>query len=80
MDSVVSEVRTDMDAFSEAEIDVLENHGYQIAEAAIQTHIPALIGTDAAGFSTPHPEWMDEPRVENALKDSHIVKLPLGRW
>ena len=34
VDDVISEVRTDLDAFSEAEIAVLENHGYLLAAAA----------------------------------------------
>lgn len=80
IDEVVSEVRTDMDAFSEAEQKVLENQGYIVAEAAIRAHQRALIGSAPLPFAVPHPEWMDETRVLDALRGSHKRKLPLGRW
>lgn len=76
-DEVISEIRTDLDAFSAAEAAVLENHGYLLAEAAIGQHAPHLIGREAPP-ATPHPAWMDEARVRAALKDSHRVRL-LGR-
>jgi NTE family protein len=77
VDDVVSEVRTDIDAFSDAEVRVLENHGYLLAEAAIQTHVPQLVMTPAP-VNVPHPEWLDEKRVKEALAESHNRKL-LGR-
>ena len=40
VDDVIAPVRTDLDAFSEAECAVLENHGYTICDAAIATHAP----------------------------------------
>lgn len=80
IEGVISEVRTDMDAFSEAEIAVLENHGYLLAEAAIRRHAPGLIEPFVAPFAIPHPEWMDEARVAEALHGSHKWRLPLGRW
>jgi NTE family protein len=76
-DDVVSEVRTDMDGFSTAEIQVLENHGYALAEAAIQKHAPEFISADAPPFAVPHPEWQDERRVRDALRQSHRRVL---RW
>jgi NTE family protein len=76
-DNVVSEVRTDMDGFSTAEIQVLENHGYALAEAAIQKHAPEFIAPDAEPFAVPHPEWQDERRVRDALRQSHRRVL---RW
>jgi NTE family protein len=87
VDEVISEVRTDLDAFSEGEIAVLENHGYLLADAAIQRHVRPLAG---GGIETPlrvleraaavpHPEWMSEARVREALKDSSTQRL-LGRW
>ena len=38
-EEVIAAVRTDFDAFSQAEISVLENHGYLLAEAAFQGHL-----------------------------------------
>jgi NTE family protein len=77
---VIAEIRTDMDAFSEAEQKVLENHGYVMADAAVHTHQPDLIGAHPLPFAIPHPEWMDEARVRTALRDSHTRKFPFGRW
>jgi NTE family protein len=73
----VSEVRTDMDGFSSAEIQVLENHGYALAEAAIRTHAAEFISPDAAPFALPHPAWQDERKVRDALRQSHRRVL---RW
>jgi len=74
---VISEVRTDLDAFSEAEASVLGNHGYLLADAAIQSHSSGLIRS-AAPLQVPYPAWMDEARVRKALAESHKHKL-LGR-
>jgi NTE family protein len=78
VDEVISEVRTDLDAFSDAEQAVLENHGYLMAEAALRRHAADLISPDAPTFAVPYPEWMDEARVRVALKDSAKRRL-LGR-
>jgi NTE family protein len=88
-DDVISEVRTDLDAFSEAEIAVLENHGYLLAAAAVDRHVVGPgetqryashlnVRTDAP-LAVPHPEWMDEQKVRTALKGSNKVKMPFGR-
>jgi NTE family protein len=74
----ISKVRTDLDAFSQAEASVLENHGYLLADAAIKTHVPQLVTVDAA-LAVPNLEWMNEPKVNDALKDSNKRKLPFGR-
>lgn len=79
----IAEVRTDMDAFSRAEVEVLENHGYLLAEAAIRRHTPQLIDPKALPLKVPHPKWFEgsniEEKVKKALADSGKVKL-LGRW
>jgi NTE family protein len=74
---LIAGIRTDLDAFSEAEAFVLENHGYSVSDAAIRKHASTLIVRDAP-FAVPHPEWLDESRVRNALKQSAKRKL-LGR-
>jgi NTE family protein len=71
VDEVVSEVRTDMDGFSEAEIQILENHGYSLAEAAMQTHARDLIIGAAEPFRLPHQRWQNEGDVAKALSQSH---------
>jgi NTE family protein len=77
--TVIAEIRTDLDAFSDAEAAVLENHGYWLADAAIHRYAPALLGAGAPPARDPHPEWMDEAKVRAALKDSGRRKT-LGRW
>ncbi len=77
VDAVVSEVRTDLDAFSEAEQAVLENHGYIMAQAAVQRHASQLIRRQAP-FQVPYPQWLDEDRVRVAMAESHKRRL-LGR-
>jgi NTE family protein len=80
INEVISEIRTDLDAFSEAEAAVLENHGYFLAEAAIKRYAPELVAPSPAPFTIPHGEWMDEKRVRKALSESHKRKFPFGRW
>jgi len=75
---VISEVRTDLDRFSEAEAAVLENHGYLLAEAAVKRWALSLVAHDAP-LCIPHPTWMDESRVRKALAASHLRTLPFGR-
>ncbi len=72
-DDVISEIRTDLDAFSDAEASVLINHGYLLADAAVRRHTPHLVG-QAAVATIPYPNWMDETIVRRALKDSHKRK------
>jgi hypothetical protein len=71
--SVVADIRTDLDAFSDAEAAVLENHGYLMVDAAIRRHVGDLLPQVPAPLPPlriPKPEWMDEDRVRRALKDS----------
>jgi len=65
----IAPVRIDIDAFSEGEIGVLENHGYLIADAAVRRH-GAELATGVAPLSAPHPDWLDEGRAAGALADS----------
>jgi len=76
---VIAGVRTDLDAFSTAEMAVLENHGYALAAAAIATHLSDLAAPGAPAPTPPQPDWMDEERVRAALANSWKRK-PLGRW
>lgn len=76
---VVSKVRTDLDAFSSAEAEVLENHGYMLAEAAVRRHVPSFAALPSP-FVVPHPEWLDEAKVRLALAGSEKRKFPFGRW
>jgi NTE family protein len=66
----ISCIRTDLNAFSDAEIQILENHGYFLAEAAIQNHLHHLIVPNPRPFQPPHQSWLDEDAVRRALHDS----------
>jgi NTE family protein len=79
VENVISEMRTDLDAFSQAESKVLINHGYILADTAIRKHQPQLIAVSPTpDLEIPHPGWMDAEKVEEALKESHKRTL-LGR-
>ena len=67
---VIAEIRTDMDAFSDAEVAVLMNHGYLMADIAIDVHASRLVSNPTAA-SVPFPEWLDEAKARLALAHSH---------
>lgn len=76
---VIAAVRTDLDAFGVAEQAVLENHGYLLADAAARRRgLTRRRGIETAPPQPPHPRWMDEARVRDALATSSRRK-PLGR-
>jgi NTE family protein len=67
----IAAIRTDLDSFSDAEASVLENHGYWLADAAIQKHVSELIPANATPLRVPHPEWAGpEEKIKEALRDS----------
>lgn len=76
---LISGVRTDFDRFTIAEMNVLMNHGYTLAEAATQRWTPKLRNEPAPGFAVPYPDYMDPEVVRSAMADSHQRKFPLGR-
>ncbi|MDB4874668.1 MAG: putative esterase of the alpha-beta hydrolase superfamily [Gemmatimonadetes bacterium] len=67
--SLISHIRTDLDAFSDGEARILENHGYLIADIALEVRVPSLY-VDAPKPIIPYPEWMAESRVREALEGS----------
>lgn len=74
---VIARVRTDMDAFADAEIAVLVNHGYLLADVAVRTHVPRLIAQDVPS-GIPFGSFMDEAAVRKGLAGSDKRTL-LGR-
>lgn len=78
IERVISQVRIELDAFSEAEQAVLENHGYLMCDLAVRKHLRDLPAIPDVPLSPPFPEWLDEGRVEKELRGSHRYKL-LGR-
>lgn len=79
VDDVISEVRTDLDAFTVPEIRVLQNHGYLLAEAAARQHLSKALPVADVPLRIPYPDEMDEAKVREWLKESHKVRLPFGR-
>lgn len=74
----IAEIRTDLDAFTEAEQKILENHGYFAANRSLTQYFEGRDGSVAAAVA-PHPEWTDEAKVRSALSTSHR-RLSLSRW
>ena len=64
---VIANIRTDLDAFSDVERGVLENHGYALMDAAIRTHVPELLGSPAA-FVLPFPALAPPAIAEEELR------------
>ncbi len=73
VDKVLSNVRTDLDAFTEAEMSVLENHGYFAADAGIGKYLVSSrwLGSPIPPLITPYEDWTDEEKVKKAMKSSH---------
>jgi hypothetical protein len=71
VEEVIGAIRTDLDAFGEAEQAVLENHGYLLADAALRERgLVAAGGIEPSPPEPPHPHWMSEKRVREALAES----------
>jgi len=66
---LISHIRTDLDSFSEGETQILENHGYLIADIALKLRVPKLY-QNAPPLAIPYPSWLPEQRATTALKDS----------
>jgi NTE family protein len=66
----IAPIRIDLDVFSEGEIAVLENHGYLMAEIALQRHVKDLHKGEWPKAAAPHQDWLDEGRARKALTGS----------
>ncbi len=74
---VIAAVRTDLDAFGDAEAAVLENHGYLLVDAALRQNARAAAGgIEPHPPQPPHPHWMNEDRVREALAASSRRSWP----
>ncbi|MEP6854773.1 MAG: patatin-like phospholipase family protein [Pedococcus sp.] len=71
---LINAVRTDLDAFSTQEQQILERHGYLVAEAQVRSHAPELITRDVPAVA-PHPEVSDPAVATRALRDSARRRL-----
>lgn len=64
-------VRTDLNAFSDAEIACLENHGYALGDVAVRKWVARDLGTSDAEFRWPRPELAGAEAASAALANSH---------
>jgi NTE family protein len=80
----IAAIRTDLDNFSEGEMSILENHGYFNADFRMRHELHQLlesnVGPESLRPKAPYPEWMDEVRVREALKNSNRRFLPSRLW
>lgn len=72
---LIRRIRTDLDAFTAAEIACLENHGYSLADAALRARAPELCSTKPGAFVWPLPEWSGQADYAGALARSHVRKI-----
>lgn len=64
---VIGRCRTDLDAFSAAEFEILVNHGYWACADAMHDRF----GTQTPATAWPYPEFADAQRVRCAMRNSH---------
>jgi len=79
LDDRIAEIRTDLDAFTEAETKILENHGYAMADLAVRRHARHL-GDISKPFEAPHRDVLDPVTVSRRLRNSHSRLHFWQRW
>lgn len=79
LDNRIAEIRTDLDAFTNAESKILENHGYAMADLALRRHARHL-GNISAPFEVPHRDMLDPVTVSRELRKSHSRLYFWRRW
>lgn len=76
VNEIITNIRTDLDSFSDVEACVLENHAYSIADQQIKKYlIPEIeweVDPEVLNNPTlPHPDAMDESELRARMKHSH---------
>jgi NTE family protein len=72
----IARIRSDLDAFTEGEICILENHGYCEAAHALQHMAPTTIAPRRSDVAhVPWKLWMDPERVGTELQQSHRTMI-----
>ncbi|GHF58747.1 NTE family protein [Deinococcus metalli] len=68
-------IRTDFNRFSEGEQAVLENHGYLLADAALQAFLPAGSRPHSwPALHVPHSAWLDPNLVDQVVPTEQRVQ------
>jgi hypothetical protein len=86
--AAIGQVHTDLNAFAATEQAVLENHGYLLADAGLQALRPAgPEEPDLPPALPPHPDWMGDAKVSDALGAGarrtlvgRLRRLPARKW
>jgi NTE family protein len=71
----IAPIRIDLDVFSPGERAVLENHGYLMADIALRKHGGGIVTGPLPATAVPHPEWLDEVKAANALRESGKTRI-----
>jgi NTE family protein len=71
----IAPIRIDLDVFSPGEIAVLENHGYLMADIALRKHGEGIVDGPPPETAVPHPDWLDEAKAANALRESGKTRI-----
>lgn len=77
---VLNKVRTDLNAFTGAEMACLENQGYCVTDGAVRSYAPQLCSNAAAPFRWPNPDWVEEVKVLKALRKSGSRNIRSDLW
>jgi len=81
--SGIAAIRTDLDAFSDAEAAVLENHGYLMVDAALRRHFPGWPSRRGRPSIRRTPTGCRRGKTEDDVRAALAASrktLVLGRW
>jgi NTE family protein len=79
----IAAIRTDLDVFSDAEAEILQNAGYLICDAAIRTWADELAEPTSPPPKPPYPDYMTHGAARGALaklRKSRKRHYPFGRF
>lgn len=68
--AAIAGVRTDLNGFTRAEFEILQNHGYMLAAQQTGRCAPRLLDDPVKTPSVPYPAWLDRCAVLRALRHS----------
>jgi len=67
---LIEQIRTDLDPFTDGEIGVLVNHGYALANVALQRWTRPLLPERIPKFAWPFPDFVDDDAALAAVNES----------
>jgi NTE family protein len=78
---VLCSMRAGLDAVTDAEAEVLANHGYLTADAALRTHTPHLRPRIVPRLEVPYPAWSPaDPEIERRVRIAFAHSDRRRRW